>query len=372
MRDRGVMEAFEEWLWSGEVCPRADVATVAAWVTELSDLYTVERGVLASEQGADRHRAAKILYFLLSDAPKVGLALDACALRDPAFAECRRILDVGCGVGATSVGALAWLATQRRPAGPLEIVGIDHARGGLPAWGTIVAAFAERAGIPVRLTTRCDAACNVEPQQGDLVLCQTALNESLGANDRHDATTTDTVARWARVAPTLIIEPALRTTTRALQRLRDEICRRGEARVVAPCPHQLPCPMLAREGDWCHVARRLEPSPRVAAVQAITRRRDDRTLLSYMAFAPRADSDRESDAVTPIARLVGEPLGSRGKTERFACMGDGSLRCLRVLDRERTELNAPLVDAANGALVTFAALPATDRMGRDERIRTLD
>lgn len=366
MTANDVLISIESWLWSGALVPVPTLAEVADSVRELSDVYTVGRGTLPREQRAGRHLVAKALYFLCSDAPKVCLALDACRDSDAGFADGSRIVDLGCGVGATSVGLLAWLAANRGRVGPISIVGVDREAASLALWRRVVLETAARAGARVEVETRTDDLLDTDVTDADLVLCQTALNESLGASERHDERTARAVGRWASACRTLVIEPALRTTTRALQHLRDEVLSAGAAHVVAPCPHQLRCPMLARPYDWCHVARRMAATPRVADVQALTRRRDERSLLAYVAFAPGAARAAPTGGVE--LRLVGEPLGSRGKTERWACASDGSLRCLRVLDRERSPMNAALLAAECGDRVVAPAGLASDRIGPDQEI----
>lgn len=367
---RASLERLEEWLWSEAFGSVPAVRDVAAWVCELSDLYTLERGVLAKRQGERGHVAAKSLYFLASDAPKVMLALAECAARDGRFAAPSTIVDIGCGVGATSVGALLWLAGrgQRR----VTIWGIDHEPSVLAAWAATVRQAAAIVGVEASLHTFTgDGLVRALPEGASIVLCQTALNERLAGNRagelEHDQATVDAVARWARSVPTLLIEPALKVTTRALQRLRDRLLRSEPIDVVAPCPHQGPCPMLTNERDWCHESRRIEPTSRGAAIQTLTRRRDALALYSFLGLAPRR-SDRSESSDGRTWRLVSDPLGSRGKTERWTCRSDGSFRLVRVLDRERSESNALLVDAERGTLVRLPVLPSSDRIGPTDRV----
>ncbi len=365
-----MLSQLEQWLWSGAVVHRADVAAVARMVSELSDLYTVERGLIARQQGESEHLPAKVLYFLASDAPKTAMVLNECAARDAAFASPRRVVDLGCGVGATSVGLLQHLASRGwNGPEPIRIVGIDHAPATLRLWPLIVGEAARIAGIPVLLdVVHGDLASAAIAGDTDLILCQTALNERLPGNRSHELTfdvaTQALVGSWARAAPLVLIEPALRATTRPLHRLRDAMLREGGIRVVAPCPHALACPMLVREGDWCHESRRIEPTPMVAQVQAITRRRDERSLFSFVAFAPGSAATPNHDAM----RLVSDPLGSRGKTERWACCEDGRLRLFRLLDRERRPENELLLEAERGAMVRIDPTSDSDRIGPEFRV----
>lgn len=358
---------IEDGLWTGAAWPGVTVAEVAKAAAALSDLYTVERGVLVREQGDRGHLLAKCLFFLASDAPKVALALAECAERDRRFAAPTSVLDVGCGVGATSVGLL--LALGLRGVRQVRLTGVDHAPAVLEQWVRHVRLAAAVIGIEVTLRTFAEDALHHRPAPDtDLVLCQTALNERLPGNRAgeidHDRATEELVRGWATTAPTLVVEPALRSTTRALQRLRDRLLADDALDVVAPCPHRSACPMLPSERDWCHESRRFPPSPRVEAVQAITRRRDDRLLFSFLALAPRAAAAPSGDGC--LWRLVSDPLGSRGKTERWVCCDDGRLRQVRVLDRERRPSNELLVEGERGTLVRLPTMPPSDRIAPDQ------
>ena len=93
------------------------------------------------------------------------------------------------------------------------------------------------------------------------------------------------ITQFAKHGLTIILEPALRVTTQALHRARDGMLRDEKIRVLAPCPHQLACPMLKQgERDWCHEVRLLAPTPGVARINDITHRRDERTKYSFVAL----------------------------------------------------------------------------------------
>jgi hypothetical protein len=124
--------------------------------------------------------------------------------------------------------------------------------------------------------------------------------------------------------------------------------------------------MLAREGDWCHEARRIEPTPRVARIDRIVGRRDERALFAVLATAPGA---APASPAQPLVRLVTDTLGSRGKTERLVCRSDGELRLMRLLDRETTDSNRAFLDAERGAVLAIDPLPATDRISPPARVR---
>jgi len=350
---------------SGAATPDRELAKA---VERLSDLYTTGRGALAREQADAAHLQAKREYFLASDAPKVALALDECAARGDAFAriaslETVRVVDLGAGVGATSVGFLAWLAGARAARGVTCPVRVElHAiELGEPAARALEAnAKAAAAAIGATLALKIEARDfrRFTPPACDLILCQTAINELLVGVD-HERETVQMVSSWSRSAPTLVIEPALKLTTRALMSLRDAVLALGGAHVVAPCPHQHACPMRAREADWCHEARRIEPTPRVAAIDRIVGRRDERALFAFLATAP---GEPPPPLPAGVVRLVTDTLGSRGKTERVVCRSDGELRLMRLLDREVRDGNRAFLDAERGSVLEIEPLPSNDRI----------
>ena len=358
-----------------EAVERAHAATpereLAKSVARLSDLYTTGRDALAREQADSVHLAAKREYFLASDAPKVVVALDECARRSDAFArlamlETVRATDLGAGVGATSTGFLAWLAGVRAARGVstparVELHAVELGEPAAHAYEASVKAAAAAAGVTVAIKIEARDFRRFTPAPSDLILCQTALNELL-VGAEHARETVQMASGWSRTAPLLMIEPALKTTTRALMSLRDALLALGGAHVVAPCLHQKPCPMRAREGDWCHEARAIAPTPRVAAIDAIVGRRDGRALFAFLATAP---GDAPIAHAPSAVRLVTGTLGSRGKTERLVCRGDGELRLMRLLDREIRDGNRAFLDGEQGDALRIEPLPANDRLTPD-------
>ncbi len=348
---------------------------LARAVERLSDLYTTGRGSLARAQADAAHLSAKREYFLASDAPKVGLALDECVARHAAFArletlETVRVVDLGAGVGATSVGFLAWLAGRTDAAAGrarrVEFHAVELGGPAARAYGEAVEAAAQAAGIACAVEVVARDFREAALPACDLVLCQTALNELL-AGEAHEPATVALAARWTRHAPLVLIEPALRPTTRALMALRDALLAEGAARVVAPCPHEGPCPMRARAGDWCHEGRRIHRTPRVEAIDRLVGRRDGRALFSFLATVPPEAPAPHAWPANAV-RLVTDPLGSRGKTERLVCRADGELRTMRLLDREARDGNRAFLDAPQGATLAVEPLPANDRIGPEVRV----
>jgi hypothetical protein len=371
--------ALEAWLWREGFAglrlgapPRMD--RLAERVARLSDLYTTGRAELSSADDPGL-RLAKVAYFLFSDAPKTHWVLRELAERYPSPARTSdspwRVIDAGAGVGATAVGLLLSLDAASCPR--VDLLGLDSDASVLRMWQTIVHRAAEIAGISLRATTSV-FDLRQEPNltwQWDVMLAQSVLNElPLGQAADPAEARAKWIARWAERGVVVVIEPALRETTRPLHEARDRLMASGRFRVLAPCPHQGPCPMLANARDWCHETRLVPPTPRVSQVQAITRRRDERAKFSFLVLAPKDAAIGDGFAFGRHAgRLVSDALNSKGKLERDLCAGDGKLVRLRLLDKVRLPANELLAQAPRGSLVELEGEVSPPRLSKGTIVR---
>jgi len=128
----------------------------------------------------------------------------------------------------------------------------------------------------------------------------------------------------------VVIEPALRETSRALLAVRDQLLAAG-LHVVAPCFFSGPCPALLRERDWCH-----DSAPDAAG------RRIDFSYLVVRATGPAAAAHR--------FRVVSDPLPEKGRLRRFGCGGDGRHALVR-LDRHASAANVDFERAGRGDVI---------------------
>jgi hypothetical protein len=108
--------------------------------------------------------------------------------------------------------------------------------------------------------TSANLALELPPVEGRFPLLVAAhlLNELFVERSPADrvALRARRVLEWARalLAPggmVILIEPALRETSRELLAVRDALVAAG-LHVVAPCFRQGACPALGSERDWCH------------------------------------------------------------------------------------------------------------------------
>jgi SAM-dependent methyltransferase len=325
---------------------------LAEQVRALSILYTRRREEIGEDDRTDLV-AARLRFFLPRDLPKITLPLHE-LWRAGLLPTARswRVLDLGAGLGATSLG-VARFARAVDAADTLELTAVDPWARGLRLLEAVVQALPSEDFATVRLEARVGGMDDPEPKGPfDLVLLGLSLNEwARGKTPRDAASLLSRLG--SRLAPggsLIIVEPALRAEARFLQGTRDELeARGGELRVFAPCVSTEPCPMLANERDWCHAELAGELDGRLAEVARRAGLRRSRRTFAYLTV--RRDGESARSLARPHGyRVVSEVLPSKGKREVFVC-GDGALVRLRLVNRELNEKNEDLEGLRRGDLV---------------------
>lgn len=247
-----------------------------------------------------------------------------------------RVLDWGCGTG---VASRAWLERS----GPTEAGGVQVAlwdRHG-PARELArerLATEAPQAEVSL-LSSPPDAT-----HPPDLLLLSHVLDE-LRDDELEPLLVLATAARAV-----LWVEPGSRITSRRLSTVRERL--RSAHRVLAPCPHQAACGMLAAENErhWCHLFGKPPQEAFTDGRWAELKRElslDLRSLpYAFLALA-RAEEDSEPAPDDPRrARLLGRPRVRRGAADVDLCRADG-VHDVRLLQRtDKALFKALTKDAA--------------------------
>lgn len=336
-----------------------------AAVREVSDIYT--RGRDALELASEREALwARLRFFLPRDLPKVMAPLmelgDAGLLPDgPSW----RVLDVGAGLGTTSLGVAAF-AAETGAARSLEVVAVDRDGAALQAYRQLAKRSTDAGMAAVRLETHVGDV-EVALGQGagfDLIVSGLTLNE-LGDDD--DPGALDARAMLLRrltheLAPggaLIVVEPALRAVTRALMGVRDRLAaREGAPYVFGPCPHRGACPMLPRKRDWCHEDRRFVLPEPLIGVAREAGLRFERSTFAYLTLRNTPDTLADQGLV----RAVSAPMVSKGKRELLACGADGLAHLMR-LERHASEANEAFEALRRGDLFgTEGLVPKGSRL----------
>jgi len=317
-------------------------------IVDRSRRYTSERDKLSAKSEGDL--AARAAFFTIADAMKIAVPLGELANRGAIPARRPlRVVDLGAGCGALSLGLVASLESDATGGAMFELLLVD---GDLDALRIAAGALRELSAhhaTMVSITTRVADVTTTAIPPADLILAGSVLNE-LPVTERLPLVER-ALAALAPDGALILIEPALRDTSRALHQLRDAALAAG-AHVFAPCTRQgAPCPMLASPDDWCHEDRPLTLPPRTAELARLTHLRDSGMKFSYLVLRkqPLRLVDREH-----AWRVVSEPLSSKGKLEIHGCSDAGRVP-LRLLRRNRSEANRAFEKAHRGDVVVTDA-----------------
>ena len=326
-------------------------------IVDRSKRYTSERDRLSRPSDPKADLAARAAFFTIADAMKIAIPLGELAGRGalPAHRPLR-VLDLGAGCGAMSLGLLASLVTDATGEAAFAITAIDRDLDALRIAGGALRRFAEARNVIAGVTTRVADVATTSLPPSDLVVMGTVLNE-LSPTERI-ALVERALAATDESGAVIIVEPALRDTSRALHELRDDILRAGGAHVFAPCTRKgAPCPMLAHADDWCHEDRAVELPPRTAELARLTHLRDSGLKFSYLVLRhsalPLVDNAH-------AWRVVSSPFAPKGTLELFGCSEAGRVP-LRLLKRNRAEANRAFERARRGDVVVVDA-PVGERV----------
>ncbi len=227
----------------------------------------------------------------------------------------RSLLDLGGGPGTS-----AWAAVEVFPS--LERVTVVERDAEMVAIGRRLASAGRSRALGGAKWVEADLSTMPEMDQSDLIIVSYALGE-LGPKLTEEFTRSS----WRLTAEALaIIEPGTMRGFAHVLAARTALISAG-APLVAPCPHEVECPMAAA-GDWCHFAQRVERTAEHRRMKGAELGYEDEKF-SYVAAA------REPFA-RPEARIVRRPQKRSGHVELTLCTAAGLKR--RAVGRSEKRL----------------------------------
>ncbi len=337
--------------------------TLAANVVRLSHLLTRDRENLSVAYLSDRGlREAYRAYFLPPNLEKVQAPLRALRLHRGRSLEKEklRILDLGCGPGTASLGVLEFFAAQKnRPV--LEFAAVDLVSENLKIARELFTASRNRHALVASLKTvrsSIEHAVHLAEAPFDLIIFSNVLNELYVQEKGRILRRIDLVQRLlnrflSRDGSCIIIEPALRETSRELLGVRDGLIELDYA-IVAPCLCQGKCPALANPKDWCHEDIPWDPPDRIRELDRLAGLRKDSLKFSYLILRHAAGA-RTSRFGENSFRVVSDLLISKGKTELYLCGESGRSLAVR-LDKDATPENEIFGKLLRGDIARFERL----------------
>ncbi|MBX7102178.1 MAG: small ribosomal subunit Rsm22 family protein [Myxococcaceae bacterium] len=334
----------------GDQLNAQELDQVAAGVKRLSHGLTRERELAGARYMDDPQLLAAYLFFFWP----VSYAQARSALGE--LNRPRRVLDLGSGPGPVAFAAL--------DAGASEVTCAERSAPALD----LARALAVEA--EVGLSTRDWSADKpLPPGPFDLITLGHVVNELHGVGPDAIAKRAAFLAQVARnLTPSgtlLVLEPALRETSRALLEVRDVLVAQGFA-VRAPCLFKGPCPALVKPSDWCHAERSWTKPGLVDALARRTNLHKDALKMSYLALAAPKVAWPEPPAGR-VFRIVSEPLEGKGRQRLMGCGPEGRLG-LALQDKHRTAANQAFFSLERGAVVRLDHTePKGDGVALDDR-----
>jgi SAM-dependent methyltransferase len=388
----------------------AEPARLAPLVTELTQAYN---DPALQGLGPGKHLAAKLGFYFVRDLPKVaGAAREAIALgriKLERGGKPLRVLDLGAGLGASHRG-LARALDAAGHAGTLDVLALDTDEAALELAREIARRVPREGNVAIDLRADVRPMDRVAGHKArarfDVILLGQVLTElDLERPAEHRVVAHAELIRalvndlLAPDGTIIVVEPALKPRSRHLQRVRGALLEASgtpKLALVAPCLHREACPLLGRDGDWCHEDLAVDLPTRLQPVAKAAGLRWQGLTFSYLVVGPGGASaaSAASSAATleaqlrsrgagRIERAVSEPLVSKGKRELVLCgdplredadptYGAHGLKVGR-LDREASDTNEPFADAARGDVIALHdPLDEKGRVHRDHRVERVE
>src|SRR3990172_11563098 len=360
--------------WS-ERLSKSELKNLASNVARLSTLLTRERETLPAAYLKDEGlRRAYIEYFLPSNLYKIHIPLKELSLHPKEIfkKERLRVLDIGSGPGTATFGTLDFFSMkENRPI--LEFTAVDHVAENLRDAEALFKDRSPKEATLATLKSSIEKMENLIKGQFDIIILSNLLNE-VAHNDA------ERIAKRVEILKSLItnflsadgsciiIEPALRETSREMLMVRNGLLDEG-LHIYSPCLMGDKCPALENPKDWCHEDVPWEPPAIVKEVDRLTGLRKDSLKFSYLIL--REDGISLTDIYGEDSyKVVSEPLISKGKMEFYIC-GKGGRRLIARLDKDKTRMNKMFDDLRRGDIFNFKGVVDTGnrlKVGKDTAI----
>ncbi len=245
-----------------------------------------------------------------------------------------RVLDIGCGPG-TGIAALHAWHDQCSGSRPISVKGIDSVSANAVLYREIGVMLRAESGHQIDCDAEVGDARHLEGESGsyDLVMGMNVLNEI------PEPSQIRFLQRCAELLDStgtlLLIEPALRTTSRGLLRLRDQAVKEGW-NVRVPCFRQGECPALISEKDWCHHDVPWDRPDFIAWIGEEIGNIKKSLKFSCMVLSRNADIGKQPE--DSMLRVVSELFVEKGRSWCFCCGGQGR-RAYQRNHRDDSDLN---------------------------------
>ncbi len=351
-----------------EGLPQSRLAQV---VSDLSRLFTKKRTELSHSYLEDPAAVmAYLSYFVPVNLSKIQVLLDE--MPTDRLQERFSVLDLGSGPGTGSLALLDWWHQHKHP-GALSVVAVDSSPGALTQASQLWNRYCHAAGIhgasfyshtrDLEQTAWSESVRQSAPF--DFIILANSLNEMYtGAKDPIGDRANFVSQALSLLAPSgtmMILEPALRETSRALHHMRDRLLQEKQCTVFSPCLHENSCPALVNPYDWCHEERVWDPPTVIRQIDDEVGFIKDALKFSYLLL--RKDGKTIVERRPDVYRVVSELREMKGEKRAWLCNEQGRHEVGRQ-DRLASPQNEAFDQWHRGALVQIERIVRKEKCGK--------
>lgn len=338
---------------------------LAQGVKVLSNLFTKNRRALDGRYFADpRLLRAYLAYFLPVNIAKIISILKELPTDEVSLPESPlRLLDVGSGPGTGTLAVLDWMQQCQGQIQTLDATLVDGVESSLEEarllWDSycrmekVTSAHLHCHRWDLERTASMKLFGQARPFH--VIIVANTLNEVYRQSNH-------SLERQVQLVQTLLgclhpqgslllVEPALKHTSRELHALRDRLLALNACTIYSPCLHEQPCPALFKQDDWCHEERPWIAPPWVSTLDRAVGFIKDSLKFSYLVL--RKDGRTIVPRTQDVFRVVSELRTMKGDSRAWICNHTGRVEVGR-LDRDETESNAAIRTWHRGAIVQVA------------------
>jgi ribosomal protein RSM22 (predicted rRNA methylase) len=344
---------------------------LAQAVAELSRTFTKERDSLSATYLNDRLLGTAYLhYFLPVNLAKIQVLLNE--MPTPELGQSFSVLDLGSGPGTGALAVLDWWY-QLRFSQALSVTAVDGSAAALDQAKQLWNRYCRATGV---------GDLDLQTWEGDLeqrswldrvrqkrsfalIILANCLNEiHTDAQDPVEVRAglvTEILSLLAAQGTMMIVEPALRETSRALHLVRDRLLQENRCTIYSPCLHENGCPALMNPHDWCHEERAWEPPKEIRDIDEQVGFIKDALKFSYLLL--RKDGKTITDRQPNVYRVVSELRKMKGEKRAWLCNEQGRQEVGRQ-DRLASPENEAFDQWHRGAIAQIEKIVYKERRGK--------
>lgn len=248
----------------------------------------------------------------------------------------RALLDLGSGPGPLAFAGI--------DAGASETIAADRSKPALELARQLAIASSESLG-----TREWSPERPLPEGKFDVITMGHVLNELFSGDIQKRADLVEKVLERVKPGGSLVVmEPALRDTSRALLQVRDVLVAKGYA-VRAPCLFRGACPALVKPSDWCHAERQWRMPPLTEVLARTAGLHKESLKMSYLVLAPKGEAWAEPPPGR-VLRIVSEALEGKGRQRFMGCGPEGRIG-LAMQDKHRNAGNEKFFHLNRGEVI---------------------